>query len=84
MFFRPVGCPACLNNGYRGRLAIYELLPINDEIRQLILKSSDSNAIKKAAVEHGMDTLRDAGAKKVLEGITSVEEVMRVTREDEE
>ena len=82
--FRPAGCPACLNNGYRGRLAIYELLPISDEIRQLILKSSDSNAIKRAGVEHGMDTLRDAGAKKVLEGVTSVEEVMRVTREDEE
>jgi general secretion pathway protein E len=82
--FRPVGCPACLNTGYHGRMAIYELLPVNDDIRQLILKSSDSNAIKKAGVENGMDTLRDAGAKKVLEGISSAEEVMRVTREDEE
>ena len=83
-FFRPIGCAACLTTGYRGRVAIYEILPINDEVRQLILKSSDSNAIKRSAVDHGMDTLRDAGAKKVLEGVTSVEEVMRVTREDEE
>ncbi|MBI2897098.1 MAG: type II secretion system ATPase GspE [Deltaproteobacteria bacterium] len=82
--YRAAGCPACLNSGYRGRVAIYELLPVTDEIRQLILRSSDSNTIKRAGMEHGMETLRDAGARKVLGGVTSADEVMRVTREDEE
>ncbi len=82
--FRARGCKKCLDTGYRGRSGIYELLPVDEEIRALTLKNADSNAIRKAAVERGMRTLRDDGAEKVLAGITTIEEVMRVTQQDVE
>jgi general secretion pathway protein E len=77
--YRGRGCPACLNTGYSGRTGIFELLKVNEAIQNLILKTSDSNAIKQKAVEHGMVTLRQNGAQKVLKGITTIEEVFRVT-----
>ena len=77
--YRGAGCPACLNTGYAGRTGIFELLIVNEAIQNLILKTSDSNAIKHMAVEHGMVTLRKNGAQKVLNGITTIEEVFRVT-----
>jgi general secretion pathway protein E len=77
--YRGRGCPACLNTGYSGRTGIFELLIVNEAIQNLILKTSDSNAIKQKAVEHGMVTLRQNGAQKVLKGITTIEEVFRVT-----
>ena len=80
--YKSRGCPRCMNTGYSGRIGIYELLCIDDEIRHLILKNTDSTQIKKLAVSRGMDTLRDDGAKKVLEGITTIDEVLRVTQED--
>ncbi len=80
--FKPSGCPKCFKTGYLGRLGIYELLPIDDEIRQLVLKNVDSNTIKKAAISKGMSTLRDDGADKVVRGLTTMEEVLRVTQED--
>ncbi len=80
MIYRAMGCPECLNTGYRGRTGIFELLILNDEIRSLILKTSDSNQIKRLAVQHGLVTLAMDGARKVLEGITTVEEVLRVTQ----
>jgi general secretion pathway protein E len=80
---RDGGCPRCSKTGYLGRLGIYELLLVDHEVRQLALKNSDSNAIKRAAVEHGgMRTLRDDGAAKVLAGVTSIEEVIMATAED--
>jgi len=74
------GCQGCLNTGYRGRSGIFELMILDDPIKNLILKTSDSNAIKHKAVEQGMTTLRQDGALKVLNGITTVEEVHRVTQ----
>jgi len=80
--YKSQGCPKCLKTGYTGRIGIYELLNVDDEIRHLILKNTDSTQIKKLAISRGMDTLRDDGAKKVLEGITTIDEVLRVTQED--
>ena len=77
--YRGRGCPACLNTGYLGRTGIFELMLIDDTIQNLILKTSDANAIKHKAVENGMITLRTNGAQKVLSGITTIEEVFRVT-----
>jgi len=74
------GCEHC-QNGYSGRSGIHELLVINDEIRSLILQRYDSNTIKNAAVKNGFATLRVDGAHKVLNGITSMEEVFMVTHE---
>ncbi|MBI5192650.1 MAG: type II secretion system ATPase GspE [Nitrospirae bacterium] len=80
--YLPVGCDKCLQTGYRGRTGIYELLLINDEIRNLVLQNINSQIIKTKAVECGMTTLRADGAEKVLAGVTSIEEVLRVTQED--
>ncbi|HUK55435.1 MAG TPA: type II secretion system ATPase GspE [Nitrospiria bacterium] len=81
-FYRAVGCGLCKRTGYHGRTGIYEILLIDDEIRQMILSKVDSNRIKNRAVEKGMRTLRDDGARKVLDGVTTVEEVLRVTQEE--
>jgi general secretion pathway protein E len=81
---REGGCQACLNAGYKGRTAIYELLMINDEIRQLAIKNADAGSIKRAAIESGMRTLREDGAQKVLAGMTSAAEVMMITTGDSE
>ena len=78
--YRGKGCPDCLNTGYRGRTGIFELMILNDPIKNLILKTSDSNAVKRKAVEQRMITLRQDGALKVVNGITTVEEVHRVTQ----
>lgn len=77
--FRGKGCPACNNSGYKGRIAFYEVMLIRDELRELILEGASSNEIKKAAIRLGLKTLRMSGLSKVKEGITSVEEVLRVT-----
>ena len=80
--FRPVGCRECRESGYAGRVALYELLIPNDEIRRLAGEKAPSNEVKKIARANGMATLRDNGWKKVGLGITSVEEVARVAKED--
>jgi general secretion pathway protein E len=80
--FRAVGCDACNQTGYRGRKGIYELMVLDDELRQLALKKSDSGSIKKAAVQKGMSSLLEDGARKVLRGWTSVAEVLSVIQED--
>jgi general secretion pathway protein E len=79
---KAVGCSKCFKTGYLGRTGIYELLQVDDEIRQLVLKNVDSNTIKRAGMAQGMITLRDDGADKVAHGITTIEEVLRVTQED--
>ena len=81
---REGGCNACLNAGFKGRTAIYELLMIDDRIRQLAIKNADAGTIKRAAVEAGMRTLREDGAQKVLAGMTSAAEVMMITTGDSE
>jgi len=83
MIYKPVGCDSCNQTGYRGRSGIYEVMLIDDDIRQLILKNVDSGTIKKQAVgSRGMRTLMDDGALKVLSGVTSIAEVLSVTQED--
>lgn len=79
---RPVGCPVCMETGYSGRTAIQELMIISDAIRKELMKGSDASMIKVVAVREGMVTLREDAAKKVLDGTTSIEEVMRVTQEE--
>jgi len=73
-----VGCPRC-SNGYKGRVGLYEVLPISETIRSMILERANSQEIELQAVEEGMDTLRQAGLAKISEGVTTVEEVSRVT-----
>lgn len=77
--YKGKGCAACNNTGYKGRIALYEVMPISDEIRELILEGASANEIKKTAIRLGMKTLRMSGLTKVKEGITSIEEVLRVT-----
>jgi general secretion pathway protein E len=76
------GCSACGKAGYRGRTGIYELLVLDDDIRQLVLKNVDSGTIKKKALEKGMLALLDDGALKVATGQTTIAEVLSVTQED--
>lgn len=80
--YRAIGCNDCLNTGYSGRSGIYEILVIDDEIRNLTMTTADSTTIKKKAVENGMSTLRMDGTEKVLKGQTSMDEILRVTEED--
>ncbi len=80
--YRPKGCPQCKQTGYRGRTGIYELLGIDDLVRDLVMKGADSSTIKEGARSRGMLTLREDGVRKVLRGITSAEEVLRVTQEE--
>jgi len=82
--FRAAGCSECLGTGYAGRRGIFEILLINDDIRNLTLGSTDSTTIKRKANEHGMTTLRVDGAEKVLKGRTSIDEVMRVAEESDD
>lgn len=82
-FYRAVGCPECSNTGYSGRNAIYEILNVDDQVRELVMKSADSSEIKRMAMSQGMRTLRQDGVDKVRRGITTAEEVMRVTQGDE-
>lgn len=83
VLYRGRGCDHCQSTGYRGRVGIFELMVIEDDIRTLIMGNSDSSTIKSKARELGMKTLREDGAQKVLQGITTVAELTRVTREDE-
>jgi type IV pilus assembly protein PilB len=77
--YKGKGCPTCNNSGYKGRIALYEVMPISDELRELVLEGASANEIKKTAVRLGMNTLRRSGLNKVKEGTTSIEEVLRVT-----
>ena len=80
--YRASGCEACGRTGYRGRTGIYEMLLVDDDIRQLALKNVDSSSIKRTGVQKGMLTLLDDGARKVLAGETTLAEVLSVTQED--
>lgn len=83
-FYREVGCPDCLETGYRGRSGIYELLMVDDEVRRLILKNVDAGTIKKHATQNsGMRTLLADGVRKVLAGQTTPEEILRVAKDEE-
>jgi len=76
--YRGAGCSLCKNTGYYGRTSIYELIVLDEEIRSLIISKASSNIIKDAAIKKGMKTLKEIGLQKVLQGITTIEEVLRV------
>lgn len=80
--YQPNGCEKCRGTGFRGRIGIYELLVSNEEIRQLATQKVSSQVIKQAAMKAGMQTLRADGWQKVLDGITTVDEVLRVSKAD--
>jgi len=81
-FYRGAGCPNCSQTGYRGRTGIYELLVLDDEVRRLIGAKADSSVIKQAGIAKGMITLKQEGATKVAQGVTTTEEVMRITQQE--
>ncbi len=80
-FYEGRGCDKCTNTGFTGRVGIYELMPINDDIRKLTVAKADSNQIRKKALENGMRSLRDDGWLKVRQGVSSIAEVLRVSQE---
>ncbi len=81
-FYQGRGCSKCMDIGYRGRTGIYELLTVDDQVRDLLLQNKDSASIKNSAISRGMLTLRDYGLEKALSGETTIEEVLRVTQEE--
>jgi len=81
VLYRPTGCGKCNNTGYRGRLSILELLTINDEIRRLVSERKDARQIEQAAIDGGMRTIYADGCAKALQGVTSMDEVLRVIQD---
>ncbi len=81
--YRPVGCDACRGTGYLGRIGLFELLMVDDSITDLIMRRAPSTALREAAQRSGLVTLREEGWQRVLDGVTSIDEVTRVTHEDE-
>ncbi len=77
---RGKGCERCANTGYRGRLGLYELLILSDEIRHIIGSGGDANQIRAQAVKEGLKILRQDALEKLYQGITTPEEIVRVTR----
>jgi type IV pilus assembly protein PilB len=73
------GCERCNNTGYKGRVGLYEVMEISEELRELILVGASALELKRKAVDEGMITLRRSGLQKVMEGVTSIEEVARET-----
>ena len=76
------GCDECFHSGYAGRTAIYEFLPVNEEIRTMVMDGASATEIKRKQVEQGMQTLRSDGRQKILQGLTTPDEVLRVTQLD--
>ena len=80
--YRGKGCEACRFTGYQGRTGIYEILTVNDRIRELILEKASSDILKKEAIRLGMKTLYQDGLKKIAAGLTTSEEVLMTTQAD--
>ena len=80
--FRGAGCPQCGGTGYRGRVALYEVMPVSEELRELVLNGASATDVKKTAIALGMMTLRQSGLLKLRQGQTTIEEVIRVTMAD--
>lgn len=76
------GCKECMGTGYRGRMALFEIMLIDDDIRELIVQRNDAATIRQLALKKGMVTLREDGKQKVIQGITTTQELLRVTGED--
>ena len=80
--FHGTGCPQCSGTGYRGRVALYEVMPMSEELRELVLAGASANEVKRTAIGVGMMTLRQSGLLKIKQGMTTIEEVVRVTMPD--
>ena len=79
LLYKPKGCDYCSHIGYKGRVAIYEIIVLNDQLRELISKGAGLGEIKKVTKEMGVKSLFDKGVKKVEEGVTSIEEILSIT-----
>ena len=77
--YKGKGCTTCNNTGYKGRVGLYEVMEISEQLREMILSGASSMDLRRAAREEGMYTLRESGLCKVREGVTSIEEVVRET-----
>jgi type IV pilus assembly protein PilB len=80
--YKGKGCSLCNNTGYKGRVGLYEVMPMKEEIKELVLSRASTSEIKKEAIRLGMKTLRQSGVAKIKEGVTTIEEVLRSTIED--
>ena len=80
--YKAKGCAECRNTGYKGRLAIFEMIPMARDLRKLVFENANEDEIRQASLNNGMETLREAGLARVLDGTTSIEEVLRSTVED--
>ena len=80
--YHGVGCGTCNGTGYKGRLALYEVMPMADSIREAVIAGASTAEVKRTAVSCGMSTLRRSGINKIAEGVTTVEEVLRITMPD--
>jgi general secretion pathway protein E len=78
--YHPAACEECSNTGYRGRIGIFELMLIDEPVRREILNNSDAKTIQRVAQQQGMRPLREDGARQVIAGVTSVEEVLAATQ----
>jgi type IV pilus assembly protein PilB len=76
------GCATCSNTGYKGRVALYEVMRFSDDLKEMVLQGASSAELKAGAIKKGMSTLRMSGIRKVIEGVTTPEEIMRVTMAD--
>ena len=77
-FYEPVGCTGCAHTGYRGRLAMHEVMPMHEDISKLAVRHASSEDVRRLAIEQGMRTLRQDGWLKVAQGLTTIPEVLRV------
>ena len=82
MLYKPVGCPECAGTGYLGRICILEMLTVTDTIRSAIMRHATAGELRQAAIAEGMETMFENGLRKSMAGVTTIEEVLRVTRED--
>jgi general secretion pathway protein E len=80
VFYKAGACDKCFQSGYRGRVGIYEILVLNEKLQSMIMKTYDSHQLKREAIASGMTTLYQDGIRKALQGITTIEEVLRVTQ----
>jgi type IV pilus assembly protein PilB len=80
--FKGAGCPTCNNTGYKGRIALYEVMRFHDDLKEMVLQGASAAELKAGAIKRGMITLRMAGIRKLLAGMTTAEEIMRVTMAD--
>jgi type II secretory ATPase GspE/PulE/Tfp pilus assembly ATPase PilB-like protein len=78
--YKGKGCEICHQTGYSGRLGLFEVLEVTNTIKKLITQNNDSDIIVKKAIEEGMDTMLDDGIMKVIQGMTTIEEILRVTK----